>query len=168
MTLFSDWHFDEVVKAEEVQYRNEYNREIAERRLKRYVEGVCKVATSYVHGFRYPGIVVGMLGDIFSGNIHEELRATNADKIMGSILHWLDPMAAGLATLAECFGQVYVVSVVGNHGRSEEQADCQGAGAGQLRLAVRPAAGEGDGAVAGGQAGALADRGSAEATVQLV
>lgn len=118
MTLFSDWHFDEVVKAEEVQYRNEYNREIAERRLKRYVEGVCKVATSYVHGFRYPGIVVGMLGDIFSGNIHEELRATNADKIMGSILHWLDPMAAGLATLAECFGQVYVVSVVGNHGRN--------------------------------------------------
>lgn len=118
MTLFSDWHFDEVVRSEEVQGRNEYNRPIAVRRLRHYFEGVLKVATRYVHGFRYPGIVVVMLGDNFSGNILEELRATNADKIMGSLLYWLDPVAAGLRLLAAEFGQVWVVSVVGNHGRN--------------------------------------------------
>jgi len=118
VTLFSDWHFDEVVRPEEVQHRNAYNREIAERRLRHYIEGVVKVAHEYVHGFHYPGIVVVMLGDVFSGNIHEELRSTNADKIMGSLLHWLDPMCSGLQLLAEAFGRVWVVSVVGNHGRN--------------------------------------------------
>jgi hypothetical protein len=118
VTLFSDWHFDEVVRPEEVQQRNAYNREIALRRLRRYFAGVCKVAHEYVHSFHYPGIVIAMLGDVFSGNIHEELRNTNADKIMGSLLYWLDPVCSGLQMLADAFGKVWVVSVVGNHGRN--------------------------------------------------
>ena len=117
-TLLSDWHFDEVVRPEEIQHRNGYNRQIAEARLRLYFENVVKCCRNYVHGFEYPGIVVGMLGDMFSGYIHEELRRTNSDVIMGSLLHWIEPVAAGLRLLADSFGQVYVVSVVGNHGRN--------------------------------------------------
>ena len=36
------------------------------------------------------------LGDNFSGNIHEELRNTNADVMLSSLLHWIGPVVAGL------------------------------------------------------------------------
>ena len=39
-TILSDTHFDEVVKPEEIQYRNEYNRKIAVQRLKTYFQKI--------------------------------------------------------------------------------------------------------------------------------
>lgn len=116
--LLSDFHFDEVVELSQTNGKNEYNRKIAERRLKRNFMKVGEVCRDYVKGFHYPGIVVAMLGDNFSGNIHEELKCTNEDTILGSLYHWLEPMGAGLKMLADEFGKVTVVSVVGNHGRN--------------------------------------------------
>lgn len=115
---FSDWHLDEVVEAKQVNGRNAFNREIAERRLKRYFDQVGIICRDYVQGFEYPGIVFPMLGDIFSGHIHEELRETNEDTTPGSLVHWLGPVAAGLEQLAAQFGRVFVTAVVGNHGRN--------------------------------------------------
>jgi len=121
VTNFSDWHLDEVVRPQEIQGKNAYNRQIAEARLKVYFNSVCKVAHTYVKGFEYQGIVVNMLGDNFSGFIHEELRCTNAGSMMESLIHWLEPMAAGLTLLANEFGQVWVTGVVGNHGRHDKK-----------------------------------------------
>ena len=118
VTLFSDWHLDEVVDPKQVNGRNGYGRAIAEKRLRRYFEAVITVARDYVKGFEYPGIVVGMLGDNFSGHIHEELRNTNADVMLSSLLHWIGPVAAGLKLLADEFGHVFIPVVVGNHGRN--------------------------------------------------
>jgi hypothetical protein len=62
--------------------------------------------------------VVTVLGDMFSGNIHEELRQTNADVLLSSLLHWIGPTAAGLRLLADEFGQVWANGwMAGNHGR---------------------------------------------------
>lgn len=115
---FSDWHLDEVVDPNQVNGRNAFNRGIAERRLKRYFDQVGIICRDYVQGFEYPGIVFPMLGDIFSGHIHEELRETNEDTTPGSLVHWLGPVAAGLEQLAAQFGRVFVTAVVGNHGRN--------------------------------------------------
>lgn len=116
--LLSDFHFDEVVELSQTNGRNQYNRAIAERRLKRNFLKLGEVCRDYVKGFHYPGIVVCLLGDNFSGNIHEELKNTNEDTILGSLFHWLEPMGAGLKMLADEFNKVTVVSVVGNHGRN--------------------------------------------------
>ncbi|WP_321471166.1 hypothetical protein [uncultured Paludibaculum sp.] len=115
---FSDWHLDEVVKPEQVQYKNAYNRAIAEVRLKNFFQNTTDICFKYLGGFRYPGIVMPWLGDNFSGNIHEELRTTNADVLLSSLLYWIAPMASGLRHLADAFGKVYVPVVVGNHGRT--------------------------------------------------
>ncbi len=117
VTNCSDWHFDEVVRPEEVQMRNGFNREIADKRYALYWQNVVKVAHTYVHGFHYPGIMVNFLGDMFSGFIHEELAQTNADTMIGSLLHWIKPTVAGLRLMADQFGQVWVTGVVGNHSR---------------------------------------------------
>jgi hypothetical protein len=121
VTNFSDWHLDEEVRPEEVQHKNGYNRAIAEKRLKLYFANVCKVAHTYVHGFEYPGIVFNMLGDNFSGFIHDELRRTNMATMLASLLHWIGPVSAGLKMLADAFGQVWVTGVVGNHGRYDKK-----------------------------------------------
>lgn len=116
--LASDFHLDEWVDKGQTMGRNEYNRAIAERRIRKLFERTCVVTRDYIKGISYPGITVAFLGDIFSGSIHEELRISNEDTILGSITHWLEPVSGGLKLLADEFGKVRVLGVVGNHGRN--------------------------------------------------
>jgi len=116
--MLSDTHFDEIVNPEEVDGLNAYNRDIAEMRLKRWSQNVIKVARHYLAGLKYDGLVLSLGGDIFSGDIHEELKETNADTILGSLLHWSEQIGGAIDLLSEEFGKVHVVSVVGNHGRT--------------------------------------------------
>jgi len=69
------------------------------------------------HG-KYPGIVLLLGGDIVSGYIHEELRATNEAEIMESVLDAVEHLSAACRALADAFGVVHVWGVPGNHGRT--------------------------------------------------
>lgn len=115
--LLSDLHLDEVVNPAEVMGSNAYNRRIAELRMKKLFESAVKVSRDYWSGVSYDGIVMPLAGDIFSGDIHEELSETNEDTMLGSVLHWADHLSAGVSMLADHFGKVHVPVVVGNHGR---------------------------------------------------
>jgi hypothetical protein len=124
--LITDTHFDEVVNPDEVDGLNAYSRAIAELRLRRAFEGAVKVSRDYLKGVKYDGICLMLGGDIFSGLIHEELRETNEDDIMASVVHWVEPMEAGIELLAEAFGKVHVVGVPGNHGRNTRKPRAKG------------------------------------------
>jgi hypothetical protein len=115
--LLSDLHLDEVVDPKEMMGVNAYNRRIAELRLAATFEQTVKVTHDYWTGIKYDGIVVPLMGDLYSGDIHDELTQSNEDTLLGSILHWSDHLAAGIALLADEFGKVHVPVVVGNHGR---------------------------------------------------
>jgi hypothetical protein len=115
--LLSDTHFDEVVLPEEVGDLNKYDRRIAEIRLKLWADNSMKMARQYLSGVTYDGVVVMLGGDIFSGDIHEELAQTNEDTMLGSLLHWSEQICAALLMFADEFGKVHVPCVVGNHGR---------------------------------------------------
>ena len=116
-TILSDTHFDEVVKPEEMNYVNAYNRDIAVKRLNRYFDKTVVLTRDYLSGLEYDGIVLFLGGDIFSGDIHEELTETNEDTMLGSLLFWSERLASGISMLAEEFGKVHVPCVVGNHSR---------------------------------------------------
>ncbi len=116
--LITDTHFDEVVDAASVDGINAYDRAIAEIRLRAAFEGSIVLARDYLRGVKYDGISLFFGGDIFSGNIHDELRRTNMATLFESLLHYLGPMEAGIEMLAEEFGKVHVSGVPGNHGRS--------------------------------------------------
>lgn len=124
--LITDTHFDEVVRPEEVDGINAYNREIAEMRLETAFKGAVKLARDYVSGINYDGACLMLGGDIFSGLIHEELRESNETEIMASVVHWVEPMEAGIELLAEEFGKVHVVGVPGNHGRNTRKPRAKG------------------------------------------
>lgn len=121
-SILSDCHFDEVVRPEEVGFQNAYDRSIATTRLQRYAEGLIVQSRDYLAGLEYEGAVICLGGDIFSGNIHDELKETNEDTPFGSMLYWLEQICAALTMLADHFGKVYVPVVVGNHGRMTKKS----------------------------------------------
>ena len=122
----SDAHFDEEVNPAEINWVNAYNRPIAEMRLRRFGEKVIVLCDEYLKGVQYPGIVVPVSGDMFSGNIHDELRETNFDQLCGSFRYWIDPMYAMVKMLADRFGKVFVPWVVGNHPRGTKKPRMKG------------------------------------------
>jgi hypothetical protein len=118
-TLFlSDLHWGEVVYPAEVNGVNEYNLEIAEKRLYSVVEHAVDLVKNHVTNKGYPGIIVFLGGDMVSGNIHQELKETNEKPIMPVVLHLAERLKQVLSTLSDEFGRVHVVGVYGNHGRN--------------------------------------------------
>lgn len=119
--LLSDTHFDEVVDPARMGGINAYDRDIAELRLKRWAERLVMMTRDYTTGVTIDGITVLYGGDVFSGDIHEELRRTNQDTVLGSVLHWQEQLSAAIGMLADEFGRVHVPCTFGNHGRLTEK-----------------------------------------------
>jgi predicted phosphodiesterase len=116
--MLSDLHLDEVVDLDEVMGVNKFDRDIAKGRLERTFTNFVKMMRDASSSIVFDGAVVCLGGDIFSGDIHEELRETNEDTILGSLDFWIDRLAAGISLIADEFGHVHVPVVVGNHGRT--------------------------------------------------
>lgn len=114
----TDCHFDEIVRPEEILELNAYNREIATQRLRRWAEQVITLSRDYVRGVKIQGVVVMATGDILSGDIHAELKQSNADHLYASTVFWTEQLISALRLLADELPSVHVVAVVGNHGRS--------------------------------------------------
>lgn len=115
--MLSDTHWDEVVDPAQIGGVNAYDRKIAEKRLKNFFSNTVKLCDQFFKGIEYPGLVLAVAGDLFSGQIHDELKDTNEDQLCGSLIHWLEPMVAGISLLQKRFGKLYVPWVVGNHPR---------------------------------------------------
>jgi hypothetical protein len=127
-TLFlSDLHWGEVVNPQEIGGVNQYNLKTANARLKQVVQTTVDLCKTYIAKPNYPGIVVPLGGDIFSGDIHEELSDTNELPLMPTFLDAQAALMAALTTLADEFGKVFVPVVVGNHGRTTRKPRCKSA-----------------------------------------
>ena len=113
----SDLHWGERVDPKQIGGVNEYSLAIARRRLETVVHGTVKLARILSPDMKYPGIVVQLLGDMISGNIHEELQATNEINTMPTVLDIYRNLVPALRLLADTFGHVFVPCVTGNHGR---------------------------------------------------
>lgn len=124
--FLSDPHFDEVIDPAQVNHVNAYNRVIAGERLKSFFEHSVKLGLHYFSGLSYPGICLPLGGDMFSGNIHEELKQTNESTLCDAILYWISPVVAGIKLMAEAYGKVYIPCVVGNHTRMTHRPIAKG------------------------------------------
>ena len=116
--MLADLHWDEVIDPSQIGGVNAYNRAIAEQRLKRAFERTIRTSRDCLSGVHMEGFNLFLPGDMISGVIHEELRETNEAQVMDSVLSLLEPMEAGIKTLAAEFGRVHITGVVGNHGRN--------------------------------------------------
>ena len=119
--LWSDWHFGEVVAPSQVNGVNEYNVEIAQRRIRRLVERTIELCFKHMTNPNYPGIVVNLGGDMISGDIHEELTETNELSSIPAVLELFSVLTWALSQLINRFGRVFVACEYGNHGRNTKK-----------------------------------------------
>ena len=117
MVFWSDWHWGEVVAREQVGGVNTFNRKVAETRVQRLVAHTIDLCKNHMTNPNYPGIVVCLGGDFITGAIHEELAVTNWGTVQQQFIEVQGQLEAALRTIADAFGKVFVVGVVGNHGR---------------------------------------------------
>lgn len=115
--MLSDWHWGERVDPKQINGVNTFDVATARRRLRFTVQNAIHLCTVLDPQFRYPGIVVPLGGDMISGNIHDELTATNEINSMPAVLDIYSELVAALRKLADTFGHVLVPCVSGNHGR---------------------------------------------------
>jgi hypothetical protein len=114
----SDWHFEEIVKPAAVMGLNEYNAEIAARRVYRVVHAFLDWArTQKAGGNAMPEVVVALNGDFLTGVLHGLERHSSAPNVVRATLACGRLIALALRDLAAHFSAVRVYGTVGNHGR---------------------------------------------------
>lgn len=117
----SDLHVGEVVRPEEIGGINAYNPEIFKERLRRMIAASTEILPRWSADCDLQGVVVALNGDLISGDIHDELRRSNALTAHEQVALVTDEIAAALVTLADRFGGVLVTVTPGNHGRATEK-----------------------------------------------
>lgn len=133
----SDLHAGETVTRDETHGINEYNPEIAKRRMAQLFTAACEIGPRWMVGTRCIGALLTMGGDLISGDIHEELAQTNALTSHESVKLVVQIYDAGIRRLLETFGRVHVVAVPGNHGRTTQKPPPQAARRAVLRHSGR-------------------------------
>lgn len=121
-TLFlSDLHWGERVDPAQIGGVNTFNLDIAQRRLRHTVETAISLLRILSPKMDYPGIVLPLGGDMISGNIHDELQATNELNTMPTVLDLYEHLCGAIKLLADTFGHVFLPCVSGNHGRDTKK-----------------------------------------------
>lgn len=119
--MLSDLHWGEQVRSEQIGGVNSYNLAIARRRLQTVIEttiGLCKILDP---SMSYPGLVMPLGGDMVSGNIHDELAASNELNTMPTVLDLYRQLVPAIRLMAETFGNVFLPCVSGNHDRDTKK-----------------------------------------------
>lgn len=77
IALLSDIHVEEKVDPETVEGLNEYNPDIAEKRLNKYFQNLLDLINKERKDVKIKNLVLALLGDNITGYIHEELKENN-------------------------------------------------------------------------------------------
>lgn len=119
-TIWSDWHYGEVVRMPGI---NTFNKAVAKKRVERLATTIVDLAFDHMgrSSASYQGCVVALGGDMLGGDIHEELMKTNDRTTQQAIEDLIDMICGGLEHMATHFGKLFVPCVVGNHGRSTKK-----------------------------------------------
>ncbi len=119
--MLSDLHWGEQVRASQIGGVNSYNLSIAHTRLRTVVETTISLCKILDPTMSYPGIVIPLGGDMVSGNIHDELAASNELNTMPTVLDLYRQLVPTIRLMADTFGHVFLPCVSGNHDRDTKK-----------------------------------------------
>jgi hypothetical protein len=114
-----DWHYEEQVTSAEVNGVNEFNLDIARRRVQKlFVSGASLVDMCRSRS-KIDTVIVMLLGDMINNWIHDEYVATNNLTPPEAVLRVFEDLVSGLDFLAKetKAKEIIVPCVCGNHGR---------------------------------------------------
>lgn len=115
----NDWHVEERINKEAVNGANEFDLEIATKRIEKLWATSASLVDMCRTRSRIDSIIVCVLGDLISGYIHDELTATNSLTPGEAVLFVFDQLVSGLEFLKRetKAKEILVPCVCGNHGR---------------------------------------------------
>lgn len=114
-----DWHCEEEVNKEAVNGVNEYNKEIADRRIKQFWSSAASLVDMCRSRSIIDTIILNLLGDLITGWIHDPLMATNNATPPEATLRVIDYLISGIEFLLKEVKpkQLIIPCVCGNHSR---------------------------------------------------
>lgn len=118
--IASDWHADKVVRASTVLGKNEYNKDIAEKRITNFFAN----AAYMIKKKPVDNLVIGLIGDMIGGYIHPELEQTNSMPPMRGANFVKNLIVSGLKYLHDQLPEVNKITVIGicgNHSRTTKK-----------------------------------------------
>ena len=113
----NDLHIGDNVNLEQMSGLNSYDIDIFNRRLYGWTTQLLNLVALRRNVAPVDELIIPMLGDMVSGDIHEELARTNIDNCMQQMIRGANLIAQALMFLAPHFKTIKVPCVVGNHGR---------------------------------------------------
>ena len=122
VAVASDWHVGENVRPETVDGTNEYTMRIAKKRSEAYFTNVVRLIKKEQQDATINTLVLALLGDFISGNIHEELMETCEVPPVEEAIFAQNLLATGIEyILKETELELIVPCSVGNHSRITEK-----------------------------------------------
>ncbi len=113
-----DWHWGEHVDPDQVGGVNKFNRAIAKQRVHVLHDTVNDLCFNHMTNPNYPGAVITLIGDMITGNIHEDLQTTNDGPVSWSVIEVENQIIGLLNSWKKKFGKLAIICVPGNHGRN--------------------------------------------------
>ena len=113
----TDTHIGESVNPEQMIGLNIYDFQVFNNRLYGWANQLLNLVNYRRNIAEVDNLIIPMLGDMISGDIHEELARSNISNCMEQMIRGANLIAQALMFLAPSFKTIYVPCVVGNHGR---------------------------------------------------
>lgn len=122
-TIWGDWHAEETIDPKTISGLNEFNLEVCERRINKLVRSTLRLTEIERSGATIKNLVVGMLGDMMTGYIHEELQESNGLSPTETILWLRNRIVSALKLLKKegGFERIIIPCCYGNHGRTTKK-----------------------------------------------
>lgn len=125
VALFSDVHLEQTIEKESVLGKNEYNLDIAERRVRKYFNNLVLC----LNDDRVENLIFACLGDIINGLIHESYLASNSLMPMDAVIKGQSLIYSGLRFILKNtkIKKLLFIGVIGNHSRTTKKIWSSGA-----------------------------------------
>lgn len=120
--LASDWHVEEPVDKASVMGLNEYNLDVATFRAQNFFKNFLRLTDIMARDSKITTMHLSVLGDLFSGWLHEELRSGNLLAPGDASVFVSGLLCSGIDfLLRESSFRIEVDALPGNHGRMTEK-----------------------------------------------
>ena len=122
VVLLSDWHYEEVVKSQAVNFLNKYDESIAKECILKVFQTTVKYIKLQQNETTIKTLVMALLGDFITGGIHDELKEGNPMLPGEAIWKVQNHIASGINFILENTDVSLVIPCsTGNHGRTTEK-----------------------------------------------
>lgn len=119
--VLTDLHGEEVVEADETEGMIEFNWQIFLDRMWAVVDKTIKIVNTRRKARDIKKLYINLLGDIITGEIHDELMRTNSFTRPTAVVNIAHVISQVVQVLASHFDEVIVSGVAGNHGREDKK-----------------------------------------------